>query len=81
MLLAGLGQLLGRIESYVCFAGIQQHVHIFLVYFLAFALLVGAVGSAFAYAFVYAYAEPGQSLVDILLGSRHESLRVGVLDT
>ena len=41
---------------------------------------VGAIGSALAHTFVNLYAKPCERLVDIVLGSGHKTLRVGVLD-
>ncbi len=37
--------------------------------------------SAYSHAFVNLYPEPFERLDDVLLGSRHESVAVGVLDT
>ena len=51
------------------------------VYVAAFALLVGSVGTTFADAFIDAYSEPSQGLVDIFFGSGHKALRVGILDS
>ena len=50
------------------------------VYVAALALLVGSVCTAFAHTFIDLYAQPCEGLVDILLGSGYEALRVGVLD-
>ena len=47
----------------------------------SFALLVRAEFSTLAHTFVDAYAEPGQSFVDIVFGSGNEAVGVGVLDT
>ena len=44
-------------------------------------LLIGTVGATFAHTLVDTYAEPGQSLVDILLCAGHEAAAVSVLDT
>ncbi len=73
---------LGRsVESYVSLSGIEKHLDVLAVYVAAFALLVWSVGASFADTFVDAYAEPGKGLVDIVFGTGHESLRVGVFDT
>ena len=45
-----------------------------------FTLLVRAISSALAHTFVNLDAEPCERLVDIILGTGHETLRVGVLD-
>ena len=47
----------------------------------AFALLVWAVRASFTYAFVYFNTEPCECLVDIIFGSGHETLGVGVFNT
>ena len=44
----------------------------------ALALLVWAVSATFAHTFVDADAEPGKRLVDIVFGTGHKALRVGV---
>ena len=70
----------GSIECYVGVARIEEHIHMFAIYFAAFALLVGTIIATFAHSFIYAYAEPCQCLVDIFFGSGHKAARVGVLD-
>ncbi len=71
----------GCVECYVCLACVEKHFYVFAVYVAAFALLVWSVRAAFAHAFVDAYSEPRKSLVDIVFGSRNETLGVGIFDS
>ena len=70
----------GSVEGYIGFAGVEQTARVLAVDVAALALLVGAVGSALSYALVDLYSEPCQGLVDVVLGTGHETLRIGVLD-
>ena len=45
------------------------------------ALLIRSVGATFAHTLVDADSEPNQGLVDIVFGSGHKALRVGIFDT
>ena len=47
----------------------------------ALALLVRSVRTTFADTLVNCYSEPGQRLVDIVLGTGNKTLRVSILDT
>ena len=50
------------------------------VYVATLALLVRTVRATFANAFVDADTEPSKRLVDIVFGTGHKALRVGVFD-
>lgn len=73
-------QLFGRVERIVRPSGFDQLQGVFEVDFTPFALAVGGVGAARAYAFVDPDAAPLERFEDILFGARYETLRVGVLD-
>ena len=79
-LLAQLVELLGRIEGVVGPAGIDQLQGIFQIDFAPLALAVGGVRAADTDAFVNLDAAPTQRLHDVLLSTRNEPLRVGILD-
>ncbi len=71
-------ELLGGIESDICLTCVEKHFHVLAVDIATLALLVGAVRAAFAHAFVYFNTEPCERLIDIIFGSRHKTLGVGV---
>ena len=76
------GVKFGRgVEGYVGHSGVKKHSDVLTVDVAALALLVGSVGSAFAHAFIDADAEPCEGLVDIVLGSGHKALGVGVFNS
>ena len=79
-LLAVFVQLLSRIEGNISAAFGQQLVAVLLVEVLAVALLVGAVLATNVVAFVELDAAPVERLDDILLGTRHETRLVRILD-
>ncbi len=73
-------QLVGRVEGVVGPAGVDQPAGVFQIYVAALALAVGGVGTSRADTLVDLDAAPFERFDDILLGSRHEPLRVGILD-
>ncbi len=77
---AGGVKLGGGVKGDICLAGVEKHLHVLAIDVATLALLVGAIGSALAHTFVNLYAKPCERLVDIVLGSGHKTLRVGVLD-
>ena len=85
-LAAGLGllaqgvELLGGVEGVVGPPGLHELQGVFEVYFAAFALAVGGMGASDADALVDLDAAPFERFEDVVLGARHEPLRVGVLD-
>ena len=79
-LLAQGVELLGRIEGVVGPPRIDELEGILEVDFATLALAVGGVGASDAYTLVDFDAAPLERVEDILLGSRNEALRVGVLD-
>ncbi len=74
-------QLLGSIEGDVSLASIEQLVDIFLIDVTTLTLTVRSLGTAEAHTLVEFEAEPAERLDDILLGSGHEAVGVGVLNT
>ena len=80
-LLALLLQFFGRVEGYVGLAFLQQLVDVLLVDGTSLALPVGTVVATKADTLVELDAQPLERLDDILLGSRHEAVGVGVFDT
>ncbi len=81
MLGTGSLKFLGGIEGDVCLVGIEQLLYIFAVDIAALALLVRTIIATLAYTLVDLYAEPCERFIDILLGTRHETSAVGILDT
>ncbi|OAV63863.1 hypothetical protein Barb4_04651 [Bacteroidales bacterium Barb4] len=74
-------QLLRRVEGNISMSAVQKSIYIFLIYILALALAVGTVIAADADALVKTKSEPMKRLDDILLRSRHETLRIGIFYT
>ena len=74
-------KLLLVIKSIVGLAGIQEHLHIFLVDLATLRLTIGAIIATKGDTFVKLDAEPLERLEDVLLGTRDEALAVGVLNT
>jgi hypothetical protein len=74
-------QFLGGVEGNVCLAGIEQLLHILLIDVAALALTVRSLVATKGDALVELNAEPLETLDDILLGARHETVRVSILDT
>ena len=79
-LLAQCVELLGRIERVVGPSRLDELQGVFEVDFAPFALTVGSMGAADTDAFVDLDAAPLQRFENVLLGSRYETLRVGILD-
>ena len=73
-------ELLGRVEGVVGPPGLHELQGVLEVDFAPLALAVGCVGAAGADTLVDLDAAPFERFDDILLGSRHEPLRVGILD-
>ncbi len=73
-------ELLGRIERVVSPACFDELQGVFQIDFAPLALAVGGVGAADTDALVDFDAAPLERVHDILLGSRHEALRIGVFD-
>ncbi len=71
----------GSVERNISLSGIEEHAGVLAIDVAAFALLVWAVRASFTYAFVYFNTEPCECLVDIIFGSGHETLGVGVFNT
>ena len=59
----------------------DEHVGVLAVHGFAFALAVGAMGTAHVHAFVEFDAAPGQRLNDKLLGTRHKARLIRVFNT
>ena len=73
-------QLLGRIEGIIGPSVPYELAGVLEVEFPSLALPVGGVGASDSDPFVDFDAAPGERAEDVLLGSRHETLGVGVLD-
>ncbi len=73
-------QLVGRVEGVVGPPGLHELQGVLEVDFAPLALAVGCVGAAGADTFVDLDAAPLERFHDVVLGSRHEPLRVGILD-
>ena len=78
--LASRLERLGGVEGVVCLPLVEQTAYVHAVDVAALRLPVRTVGAPFAHTLVDAYAEPCQRLVDVVFGSRHEAVAVGVLD-
>ena len=74
------GQFLGGVKGYVGLAGIEQLLYILAVNVATLALAVGAMIATKAHTFVKLDAEPLERLYNIVLGSRHKAVGVGVLN-
>ena len=74
-------KLLLVIKSIVGLAGIEQHLHIFLIDVAALRLTIGTMVATKGDTFVKLDAEPLERLEDVLLGTRYKTLAVGVLNT
>lgn len=80
VLLAQGVQLLGSIKSVVGPSGLHELFRVFQVDVAPLALAVRRMGAADADTLVDLDAAPLERLEDILLGTRHETLRVGIFD-
>ena len=80
-LLAQGVQLGRRVEGVVCPPRLDKLQGIFEIYLAAFALTIGSVRAPDTDTLVDLDTAPAQRLDYILLGSRHETLRVGILYT
>ena len=76
-----LFQLLGRIKSDVGLAGVEQLLHILLIDVAALALAIRSFVATKRDSLVELDTQPAERLDDILLGTGHEAVRVGVLNT
>ena len=74
-------QLLWGVESNIRLIGIKQLLHIFLINIATLALTIRAFVTTKAYTLVELNAKPLERLNDILLGTWHETIRIGILDT
>ena len=74
-------KLLGRIESDVSLAVGKKLVDIFLIYGATLALTIRAVVATERHSLVKLDTEPTERLDNIVFGSRHKAVRVGILDT
>ena len=74
-------QFLWRVKGNIGLVGIQQLLHIFLIDVAALALAVRSFVATERHALVELDAKPMERLDDILLRTRHEAVRVGVLNT
>lgn len=81
VLLAQGVQLLGSIKSVVGPSGLHELFRVFQVDVAPLALAVRRMRAADADTLVDLDAAPLERLEDILLGTRHETLRVGIFDT
>ena len=74
-------QLLRRIESNISLIGIQQLLNVFLVNITTFALAIRTFVATKANTFVEFDTKPLERLDNILLGTRHKTVTIGILDT
>ena len=74
-------QFLRSVEGDVCLAGFEQLVDILLIDGATFALAIRPVLAAKRHALVELDVQPLERFKDVLLGSRHETVRVGVLNS
>ena len=74
-------QFLWSVESDIGFVGVEQLFHILTVDVTTLALTVGTLVATERDALVELNAEPLERLDDVFLGTRHETVRVGVLNT
>ena len=74
-------EFLRRIEGDISMAAGEELVHVLFVEASAFALPVRAIVAPETYALVEVNAQPGEGLDDILFGTGHEALRIGIFDS
>ena len=74
-------QLLRSIESNICLIGIEQLLNIFLIDIATLALAIWTFVATKTYTLVELDTKPLERLDDILLGTRNETVRIGILDT
>ena len=74
-------KLLLVIKSIVGLAGIEKHLHIFLIDLATLRLTIGAMIATKGDTFVKLYAEPLERLKDVFLGTRNEALAIGIFNT
>ena len=69
------------VKRVISLAGINKLFYVSAIDVATLTLLVRAVFSTLSHTFIDAYAQPFKSFVDILLCSRHKTLRIGIFDT
>ena len=74
-------KLLRSVECYVSLAVGKKLVDIFLIYGATLTLTIRAVVATERNSFVKLDTEPTERLDDVIFGSRHKAMRVGILDT
>ena len=74
-------QLLWGIKGNIGLIGIEQLLHIFLIDIATLTLAIGTFVATEGDTLVELNAQPLERLDDIFLGTRHETVRIGVLDT
>ena len=74
-------QLFGRIKGVIGLAFVEQLIDVAAIDFAPFALAVRSVLTAETYPFIKVDADPFEALQDIVFGSRHKAIGVGVFDT
>ena len=80
-LLAQNIQLLCSIKCIVCPTGLHKLLCVLEIDLTALALAVGSVRATNAYTLIDLNTTPTKRLNYIILGTRHEALRIGILDT
>ena len=74
-------KLLRSVECYVSLAVGKKLVDIFLIYGATLTLTIRAVVATERHSLVKLDTEPTERLDDVIFGSRHKAMRVGILDT
>ena len=69
------------IECDICLAAVEKNLNILLVYVATLRLPVRALVASETYAFVELDSQPAERFKDILLGTRHKTVRIGIFYT
>ena len=73
-------EFLGSVKGIVCTTGVKELLHIVTIDVATLALAIGTMVTTEGHAFVKFYAKPAERFKYIVLGTRHETLGVGVLN-
>ena len=73
-------KLLRSVECDICLAGVKELLYILLVDVATLRLAIRAMVAAKADTFVELYAQPTEGLENILLGTWHKAVRIGIFD-
>ena len=73
-------QLFGSVKCDICLSVVEQLLHVATIDVATLRLTIRTVRATFSHTFVKFDAEPSKRLIDIIFGSRHKTIGVGIFD-